>query len=244
MTELHEAEEAVLQSRKMDAVGSLTAGVAHDFNNLLAIVVGNAELLRMHASDADTAMLDDIISAGLHGADLTRRLLAFSRQQPIRPRVTNINALLIDTAELLRRTLCKTISVNLNLLDDDLQCHVDPLLLQNALLYVALNSRDAMPDGGTLTIESQLQVVAGDTSDDDAESVVIVLSDDGIGMSPNVRDRALDPFYTTKDGATSNGMGLPMVYGFVKQSNGELAIDSEQNVGTTVSIFLERCFDN
>ena len=243
VTEYKTAEEELLQARKLDAIGKLTGGVAHDFNNLLTVMLGNAGLLRGRVSEEDSALVDDIVTAGCQGAELTRRLLAFSRQQAIVPIVTNVDELIADTLVLLRRSLVSKITIDAQLHASTASVMVDRALLQNALLNLALNAADAMPDGGLLEIRTQLARVPADKVEQAGstpQAVVISMTDDGIGMSDRILAQAVEPFFTTKTAGQGSGMGLPMVYGFVNQSHGTFSIDSEVGTGTTVTIKLPR----
>ncbi len=238
------AAEALRQAQRMEAVGQLTGGVAHDFNNLFAVIMGNAELLRERLG-ADEDSVRAIIRAASRGADLTHRLLAFSRRQPLRPQATDLGELLDGMGELLRRTLGETIEVEIAPATDASLVHIDPGQLENAVLNLAINARDAMPKGGHLKI-----ACAQATKSDDFLStrpevdpkgyVVLEISDTGAGMERDVLARAVEPFFTTKEVGEGTGLGLSMVYGFAKQSGGELAILSETARGTTVKLYLPR----
>lgn len=239
VTDRKTAAEVLHHAQKMDALGQLTGGVAHDFNNLLAVILGNTELLAMGRTPDDSAMLADIFSAGQRGADLTKRLLAFSRLQPLRPESIDVGKLVNNLGDFLRRTLGATIDVDISTGGSSTCALVDPGLLENALLNVSLNSRDAMPSGGTLRIR-----VSSPHKRSDVDCVGVTVQDDGVGMKPADLSRALEPFFTTKNIGDGRGLGLPMVYGFVKQSNGDLVIDSKFGGGTTVSIFLPCADEN
>lgn len=241
ITERKAAKDALFQAQKMEAVGQLTGGVAHDFNNLLAVILGNAGLLQGSLAQDEEELLQDIVAAGNRGAELTRRLLAFSRLQPLRPVMTNVVELVANMGELLRRTLGATISVDISSSRDEAKALVDPNLLENAILNLALNARDAMPGGGQLRIHVKDANVLRETTKFDAGSsddhfLKIVVEDDGIGMEENVLSRALEPFFTTKAPGEGSGLGLPMVYGFAKQSNGDLSIESSLGEGTSVTV--------
>lgn len=240
-------EEALRQSDKLLAVGQLTGGIAHDFNNLLAIILGNIELLNedlgsdtRHQRHIQTAM-----TAAHRGAALTQRLLAFARKQPLEPRTTQVNHLVSEMSELLRRSLDPTVSLDMILASDLWLTRIDPSGLENALLNLALNARDAMPRGGTLTLETRnvrldRKYAALHQDVRPGEYVMLSVTDTGAGMAPDIRDRAFEPFFTTKPVGQGSGLGLPMVYGFVKQSHGHAQIDSEEGVGTTVKLYLPR----
>ena len=242
ITEIKLAEEQLRQAQKMEAVGQLTGGVAHDFNNLLSVIQGNAELLKGQV-DPEDPMLTSILRASRRGAELTQRLLAFSRRQALRPRPCNLRDLVTAATELLKRTLGETIEVASVMESGLSQVLADPGQLENALLNLAVNARDAMPEGGRLTIECRNarldeayaarnpETVVGDY-------VVLAVSDDGTGMTPDVQAQAFEPFFTTKEVGKGSGLGLSMVYGFAKQSGGHAAIYSEPGKGTTVKLYL------
>jgi signal transduction histidine kinase len=238
----HVAEEQLHQSQKMEAVGQLTGGVAHDFNNLLTVISGNLELIADHP--ADNRRVRRLAAVALHAADrgakLTAQLLAFSRRQRLHPKLVNANQVIREFRDLIRQAVGEGCEVKL-LTDEGLwPCHVDPPLLQTALLNLALNGRDAMPDGGILEIETRNIVldegaVAGCSP---GSYVRLSVTDSGCGMPPDVRDRIFEPFFTTKEVGKGTGLGLSMVYGFVRQSGGHVAVDSAVGVGTTVSLYL------
>jgi len=233
------AEARIRQMQKMEAVGQLTGGVAHDFNNMLAVIVGSLDIAKrqLHVDPAKSArFIANALDGAQRGAQLTSRLLAFSRQQPLDPRPLDANQLLRETAELLRRSLGENIRLETVLADDLWRIFADAPQLENTLVNLCVNSRDAMPDGGSLTLRTanvQLDGHAG-------EYVAIVVCDTGCGMSPEVLARAFDPFYTTKAPGQGTGLGLSQVYGFVRQSGGHISIDSQPGTGTTVSIHLPR----
>jgi PAS domain S-box-containing protein len=245
---LQEAHEALRQSQKMETVGQLTGGIAHDFNNLLQIVSGNLDLLRQKLpSDAGFLMryADRAFTGAERAATLTQRLLAFSRRQPLAPKPVDINRLIPGMSELLHRTLGETVEVEAVLAPRLWTVEADPNQLENAIINLAINARDAMPEGGKLTIETQNthldhsyaaqnpEVAAG-------QYAVICISDTGFGMDPETAARAVEPFFTTKEVGKGTGLGLSMVYGFVKQSGGHIKIYSEPGQGTTVKMYLPR----
>jgi two-component system cell cycle sensor histidine kinase/response regulator CckA len=251
ITELREAhetlertQEALFQSQKMDAVGQLTGGVAHDFNNILAVILGNIELLQLQLPrDPSTdEIIDAVLRATLHGKDLTGQLLAFSRRRLLNPQAVDVNLVVASIVRLMGRTLGATIRVTTSTSTDAGMAFADPAALEAAVLNVALNARDAMPDGGSLTIHtSTIQTTAVPATDDGLEPglyVRIAIEDTGCGMSPDVVARVFEPFFTTKAGGRGTGLGLSMVYGFAKQSGGVATIASEVGRGTTVSLFL------
>jgi len=251
ITELREAhetlahtQEALFRSQKMEAVGQLTGGLAHDFNNILAIILGNVELLRAYLpKDPYTdEIVDAVMRATLHGKDLTGHLLAFSRRRLLNPQAVDVNVSVAGIVRLLGRTLGATIGVTTATSTDAGMAFADPAALEAALLNVALNARDAMPDGGSLTIHtSTVEIVERPETDDDLQPgryIRIALQDTGCGMPPEVVARVFEPFFTTKAGGRGTGLGLSMVYGFAKQSGGTVKIESTAGHGTTVSLFL------
>jgi signal transduction histidine kinase len=241
-----EANEAqVRQAQKMEAVGQLTGGVAHDFNNILTVITGTIEILGEAVKDRpQLAQITDMISAAAaRGADLTRHLLAFARRQPLQPRNTDVNALVIDAARLLRPTLGEQIEIESMLAHDSAPALIDPSQLSTAILNLALNARDAMPDGGKLTLETRNVVLDENYPSMTSEIkpgnyVMIAVSDTGEGIPGGLLDKVFEPFFTTKEVGKGSGLGLSMVYGFVKQSNGHIKIYSEEGHGTTVKLYL------
>ncbi len=247
-TALQEAEEALRHSQKMETVGQLTGGVAHDFNNLLQIVVGNLDVVQRNLP-TDSARLERAVASAMNGAQraaaLTQRLLAFSRRQPLAPERLDPNRLIGGMSDLLHRTLGETIEVETVQAARVWPIEVDANQLENAILNIAVNARDAMPDGGKLTIELANTHLDADYAMREAEVVpgqyvLICLSDTGSGMSDDALGRAFEPFFTTKEVGRGTGLGLSMVYGFIKQSGGHVRIYSEQGHGTTVKIYLPR----
>nr|WP_228747960.1 PAS domain S-box protein [Bradyrhizobium sp. BR 10289] len=238
-------EAQLMQAQKMEAVGQLSGGIAHDFNNLLTVIVGNAEYLAEQlVSRGDLKRLaDDICSAGERGAELTQRLLSFSRKQLLRPVETECNKLVETMHKLLRRTLREDIEIATQSDPALRYAFADPVQLESAILNLALNSQDAMASGGRLTISvanASLDVSDHNTHPDvgPGEYVVIAVTDTGSGMPKRVLERAFEPFFTTKEVGKGSGLGLSMVYGFAKQSNGHVTIYSEPGLGTTVRIYL------
>jgi PAS domain S-box-containing protein len=227
-------EEQLAQARKMEAVGQLTGGVAHDFNNLLTVVLGNIDMLGRKAEDETrrARRIDAIRQATERGRDLTRQLLAFSRRQHLSPVSLDVNALIADFAPLIRQAVGEAVTLDITLAQEALCAHVDPTQLETALLNLAVNARDAMPSGGVLTIATSRQAEpAGDR-------VVIEVRDSGVGMSPDVRERVFEPFFTTKEVGKGSGLGLSQVYGFVRQSDGEVRLDSALGQGTSFALRL------
>lgn len=244
------AEEALRQAQKMEAVGQLTGGVAHDFNNLLTIIIGGLETVR-RAKPGETARLQRAVDMALQGAQraasLTSRLLAFSRRQPLAPKPIELNVLVRDMTELLHRTLGEHIELEGVLAPRLWPIEADQNQLESALINLAVNARDAMPEGGKLTIETANTALDESYSATDAEVrpgqyVAISVSDSGHGMSGETLARAFEPFFTTKDVGRGTGLGLSMVYGFVKQSGGHVTLYSEPGQGTTVRLYFPRYF--
>lgn len=245
ITERLSLESQLRRSQRMQAVGQLTGGIAHDFNNLLAILLGNTELLEDAISDNEHAReyIDAIKRAVDRGSSLTHRLLTFSRQQSLTPKSSNVGELVGSLEELLRRTLGETVVLR-TAFDKDLKpVLVDAHQFENALINLALNARDAMPAGGNLHVEA-FNISLDETLCDFLVDVVpgdyvkVVVSDDGTGMPPEVLERAFDPFFTTKPSGKGSGLGLSMVYGFVKQSRGDMMIESEVGEGTAITLYL------
>jgi PAS domain S-box-containing protein len=251
LTERRAAEERLQQSQKMEGIGQLTGGVAHDFNNLLTIIIGNLETLQRNFRDdgLDLSRLQRAADSAMRGARraeaLTQRLLAFSRQQPLEPKSVDVGRLVTGMSDLLRRTLGEHIAVETVMAGGLWRAYADPNQLEVAIVNLAVNARDAMPDGGKLTIETanifldeiyaaaQAEVLPG-------QYVMLAVSDTGLGMSPEVKAKAFDPFFTTKEIGQGTGLGLSQVYGFVKQSRGHVNIYSEVGEGTTVKVYLPR----
>ncbi len=242
-----EAEERLVQSQKMEAVGQLTGGLAHDFNNLLAIILGNLQLLERQISDNDTAhrRARSAIEAAQRGAQLTQRLLAFSRRQILQAEVSDPNARILNLTELLQRSIGENIMLTTDLSSDGWMINVDANQMEMAILNLAVNARDAMPDGGELTIATSnvtLDAEFAEAAQDvrPGEYVAVSVSDSGTGIPADVIDNVFEPFFTTKDVGEGSGLGLSMVFGFAKQSNGHIDIQSVEEYGTTVTIYLPR----
>lgn len=233
-----EAQAALIQAQRMEAFGQLTGGIAHDFNNLLTIVLGNLELLETQLSQENQrALLHRAADAGQMGARLTSRLLTFARRQRLEAVVLNLNDLMLGIAELLKRSLGERIALTTVLAGALWPTRADPSEVENAVLNLAINARDAMPDGGKLVIET-----SNVTIDDAGDYVRISVTDTGTGMSPEILERAFEPFFTTKQGR-GTGLGLSTIYGFTQQSGGHVTIESEPGSGTTVRLFLPRASD-
>jgi PAS domain S-box-containing protein len=246
--ELDAAREQLRQSQKLEAVGQLTGGLAHDFNNLLAAIGGSLELMRRRGLEGRQADLERYIGVA-HGAvkraaALTHRLLAFSRRQTLEPKSVNLNRLVNGMEDLLRRTLGPGIALENVAAVGLWNVHADPSQLENALLNLCINARDAMPEGGTLVVETANRWVDARTAPardlPEGQYVSLTVSDNGVGMSAEVAARAFDPFFTTKPIGMGTGLGLSMIYGFAKQSGGQVRIYSEVGQGTSVSIYLPR----
>ncbi|WP_227027851.1 PAS domain S-box protein [Corallococcus soli] len=246
---LRQAEEALRQSQKMEAVGQLTGGIAHDFNNLLQGIIGSLDLVQKRVSQGRTDELGRFITgakASAHrAAALTHRLLAFARRQPLDPRPTDVNQRVRSMEDLLRRTLGENIRLELELTPSPWTTLCDPNQLESAILNLVINARDAMPDGGHLHIATQNLQVGPPVSGDLAPGAYVRLSvtDSGTGMPPEVIARAFEPFFTTKPQGQGTGLGLSMIYGFARQSEGTARIESTPGQGTTVSLLLPRTLD-
>jgi signal transduction histidine kinase len=236
-------EEQLHHSQKMESVGQLTGGVAHDFNNLLTVVSGNFELIQ---DSTDNDRIRELASAGLRavnrGAKLTAQLLAFSRRQKLNPKLVCANKLIFEFLGLIRQAVGGECEVRFRTCEPLWQCHVDPPLLESALLNLALNARDAMPDGGVLEIETRNVVLEEGSMPGAAPGSYVRLSvlDTGCGMSPEVRDQIFEPFFTTKEVGKGTGLGLSMVYGFVRQSGGHVAVESAPGAGTMIALYLPK----
>ena len=245
------AEEMLRQSEKMKALGQLTGGIAHDFNNLLGVIIGSVEFLMdaVRSSPEHTELAREILNSALSGSLLTRRLLAVARNQPLRPQRVDLNALLQDNVAMLRRTLGEAIHIEATR-SPELWCtSADPSQIGDALLNLALNARDAMPQGGSLTIEAanfhlDARGAAPYSELRNDDYVVLTVADTGVGMSDAVVRQAVEPFFTTKPPSAGSGLGLSMAYGFAKQSGGHLDIESAVGVGTKVRLYLPRANDD
>lgn len=245
LTERKRTEKQLVQAQKMEAVGHLAGGIAHDFNNLLTVIIGGAEMLHgaLKPRPDLESVAESIVAAGERGAELTQRLLAFSRRQMLQPIEVDCRQLVEHMRQLLSRMLPENIHIDTRLEDDLWPAWVDPVQLESAILNLAINARDAMPEGGILSIsaanitldaaykEHHLEVQPGDY-------IAIGVTDSGEGMSEAVKARVFEPFYTTKEVGKGSGLGLSMVYGFVKQSGGHVSLYSEPGLGTTVRLYL------
>lgn len=232
-------EERLLQTQKLEAVGQLTAGIAHDFNNLLTAIRGHAELLEI-SGGAKKELIDPIVQSSDRGAELVRRLLAFARQQALAPKPIFPSDIIRETAALMRRTLREDIQVELNLPEETWPVLMDPGLLSNALLNLGTNARDAMPEGGKITVKLENAFGELVPSQLTGDYVRLTVRDTGSGMNTETQRRAIEPFYTTKEFGAGSGLGLSMVYGFAVQSGGTMLIESAPGQGTTVTLFLPR----
>ncbi len=247
ITERTKLESQLRHAQKMEAIGNLTGGMAHDFNNLLGIIIGNLDLLRDRQTgdpDADE-LAGEALDAALRGADLTRRLLAFARRQPLQPTRTAVNELIAGLIKLLERTLGEEIQITLDLNPDIWPVAVDPAQLESSLTNLATNARDAMPRGGRLTIVTGNRSLDADYASQHVEVqpgeyAMIEVSDTGSGMPAEVASRIFEPFYTTKEQGKGTGLGLSMVFGFIKQSGGHINVYSEAGIGTIFRLYLPR----
>jgi PAS domain S-box-containing protein len=246
--ELERSQAALFQSQKMEAVGQLTGGLAHDFNNLLTGITGSLDVMKARLAQGRITELERYITAA-HGAasraaTLTHRLLASSRQQTLEPKAVDANRLVSNMEELVRRTVGPSITIETVLAAGLWPCFCDPNHLENALLNLCINARDAMPDGGRITIETANtwvdQPAASARDMERGQYVAICVTDTGTGMPPEIVARAFDPFFTTKPAGKGTGLGLSMIYGFAKQSDGQVRIYSEVGQGTTVKVYLPR----
>ena len=246
---LAEAQESLRQSQKMEAVGQLTGGIAHDFNNLLTGIIGSLDMMQRRFAQGRSVDVNAYASAAMtaanRAASLTHRLLAFSRRQPLDPKTVDVNRLIAGMDELLSRTIGESIELEIIATQEVWRTRCDPHQLENALLNLAINARDAMPAGGKLTItavNSQIDSAIEADARDIAmgEYVCIKVTDTGTGMTPDVISRAFDPFFTTKPIGQGTGLGLSMIYGFTRQSDGYARIDSQVGIGTSVQLFLPR----
>ncbi len=245
VTEKNRMLESIRRTQRMESIGNLTGGIAHDFNNLLTVISGNLELLSDEPiPDESIGLLNEAREAANMGSRLTKRLLTFARRSPLSPNKININSLITDLSEMISRTIGSTILLQNYLADDLWDCNIDISEFENALINLAINARDAMPKGGKLAIETQnsridedsvlgLELTTGDY-------IKISIADNGHGIPKEISDSLFEPFSTTKKGGKGSGLGLSMVYGFVKQSGGAVTVYSEQELGTTFTLYLPR----
>ena len=247
VTERKQLELQLIQSQKMDAIGKLTGGIAHDFNNMLTVVIGSLDRLRRLQKDdpATLKRIDMALSGAMRCSDMTRQLLAFARRQPLRPQAVDLNDLVLGIADMVRRVLGEGIELVLEPGSDLWPATTDPTQIESALLNLVVNARDAMPEGGRLSLSTaNVQVseresrAGGDLAPGDY--VMLVVRDTGVGIPAEFRDRVFEPFFTTKPTGRGTGLGLSIIYGFVKQSGGHIRLDTEVGLGTTFSIYLPR----
>ena len=250
ITEQRRTQNALAQAQKMEAIGQLTGGLAHDFNNMLTVVMGNLNGLREQFPDHEIAapLIESAAEAAAGGADLIRRLLTFARQQPIAPCPVEVNELVLRLTRMVRRSLPKTVTLVTALASGELIARVDPNQLESALLNLALNARDALPRGGELRIETAPETLDGRAAADleipPGDYVRLAVSDNGMGMDSATMAHIFEPFFTTKSFGKGSGLGLSMVYGFIRQSGGGVRIRSRQAVGTSVALLLPRVRDD
>ncbi len=249
LTEKKRAEETILHHQKLDAIGQLSGGIAHDFNNILSVIGGNLEMIA--AGDLPPAGRRAVAraqEAAARAARITQRLLAFARKQPLKQQVIDVNRALGDMAEMLQRAIGEAVAVEMHLMPEAGQVNTDIDQFETAILNLAVNARDAMPSGGRLTIEAERVTLDeqqhGDEGTPPGDYTCISISDTGVGMTQDVRARAIEPFFTTKDVGAGTGLGLSMVYGFMKQIGGHAQLYSEPGQGTRVSLFFPRLASN
>jgi PAS domain S-box-containing protein len=247
ITQQKQMEEQLRRAQKMEAIGQLTGGLAHDFNNLLTVVIGSLDLLEQRLESGSEArdLAQTALGASLRGADLTRQLLAFARRQSLDPQVCDLNVLVAGMMDLLRRTLGEQIQIAVVPAADLWPALADPTQVESALANLAINARDAMPEGGMLTIETANRHVdaldaAANVEAQPGAYVMLAVSDTGTGMPPEIVARVFEPFFTTKPQGKGTGLGLSMVYGFVKQSRGHVRIDSTVGLGTSIGLYLPK----
>ena len=240
-------ESQLSRSQRMEAIGQLTGGIAHDFNNLLAVMMSNSELLEDSIGEDEKARgrLHAIQQAVDRGASLTNRLLAFSRKQTLLPMTVNVPELIVDLVDMLHRTLGETVNLKIDFAPNPWSAAIDPHQFENALINLAINARDAMPKGGALILETANMTLDETYAEQHSEVtpgdyVTVAVSDTGTGMTPEVLEKVFEPFFTTKGVGEGSGLGLSMVYGFVKQSNGHITLYSEEGHGTTVKLYMPR----
>ncbi|MCR9126992.1 MAG: PAS domain S-box protein [Rhodobacteraceae bacterium] len=244
LTERRAAQEALARSQRLDAIGQLTGGIAHDFNNLLTVIIGNLELLEMRGTqDRNVALIRDALASAEMGADLTSRLLVFARKGNLKPVRVDLRALCADTLAILQRTIGETYRIRTEFADGPCEAMIDPVQLQSALINLALNARDAMPGGGNLLISvARIAIdstyLAQETDIAPGSYVRLLVSDNGTGMTVAAQRRAFEPFFTTKSASGGSGLGLAMVYGFVRQSGGHITLYSEPGHGSSFGLYF------
>jgi PAS domain S-box-containing protein len=246
---LHKAEDALRHSQKMEAIGQLTGGIAHDFNNMLTAIMGSMEVLkrRVHAGRYEDIQkfMDGAVGAANRAAALTHRLLAFARRQPLDPKAVDVNQLIRGMEEMLRRTLGEGVRLKVDLATALQPALTDAHQLENAILNLAINARDAMPNGGTLSISTTREIFKekarfGQEEIEAGDYIVVCVSDTGIGMSPSTLQKVFEPFFTTKPIGQGTGLGLSMIYGFAKQSRGHVRIESTEGEGTAFRLYVPK----
>lgn len=245
VTEQREMEAMLVQAQKMEAIGRLTGGVAHDFNNLLTVVMGNLQFLRAKIGDDESLLnfLDKIMGAAKRGAELNNRLLSFSREQDLQIDLLDVNAVLEDMGALLDRLLGEDIELRMDLSSKELGVLADQAQLENAILNLAVNAKDAMPQGGVLKIETnevrlQKSYVTGEDTAGEGDFIEICVTDNGLGIDEELLEQIFEPFFTTKEKDSGTGLGLATVYGFIRQSGGNIVVDSEKGKWTTFKVYL------
>jgi signal transduction histidine kinase len=247
VTERRRLEQQLMQAQKLDAIEKLTGGIAHDFNNMLTVVIGTLDRLRQSlAGDPQVLRRVELALEGAHRCtDLTRRLLAFGRRQSLQSATVDLNSVIEGIADLARQVIGEEIEFVIELSPEPCPAHIDPVQIESALLNLVVNARDAMPNGGRLAVAaspalaSKVRQLEG-TLDGSADYVALTVSDTGVGIPPEIIDRVFDPFFTTKSPGQGSGLGLSIIYGFIKQSGGHIQIESEVGRGTTATIFLPR----
>jgi nitrogen-specific signal transduction histidine kinase/CheY-like chemotaxis protein len=247
VTERKTINDRLQRAQKMEAVGQLTGGLAHDFNNLLTIIIGNLQLLdgKVTTDEKSAKRLVEAQEAATKGADLTRQLLAFARKQDLEPRDTPVNDMVRGMESLVSRTIGENIELKVETMAGDPRSLIDPSQLESAILNLSINARDAMPDGGKLTIETQAAYLDRYYAEKNPEVVpghyvLVAVSDSGTGMAPELIEKVFQPFFTTKAAGKGSGLGLSMVYGFIKQSGGHIQVYSEVGHGTSIKMYLPR----
>jgi PAS domain S-box-containing protein len=246
-TERKQVNDRLQRAQKMEAVGQLTGGLAHDFNNLLTIISGNLQLLegKLNADEKSQKRLNEAADAARKGSDLTRQLLAFARKQDLEPRDTSINELVKGMESLVARTMGEHMELRVSTMGGDPRSLIDPSQLESAILNLSINARDAMPDGGKLTIETQPAYLDREYAEKNPDVVpghyvMVAVTDSGTGMSAELLEKVFQPFFTTKAAGKGSGLGLSMVYGFIKQSGGHISVYSEVGHGTSIKMYLPR----
>jgi PAS domain S-box-containing protein len=247
VTERKTINDRLQRAQKMEAVGQLTGGLAHDFNNLLTIIIGNLQLLdgKITTDEKSAKRLVEAQDAATKGSDLTRQLLAFARKQELEPKDTSVNDMVRGMESLVARTIGENIELKVETMGGDPRCLIDPSQLESAILNLSINARDAMPNGGKLTIETQaayLDRFYAEKNPDvvPGQYVLVAVSDSGTGMAPELLEKVFQPFFTTKAAGKGSGLGLSMVYGFIKQSGGHIQVYSEVGHGTSIKMYIPR----